>query len=171
MEKAKVIKASKKAESGDCADGLDSRTLVDALDKFADTFEASARRWEIIVYPAMIAFIILAGYGFFLIYSLTSNVTRVTDYMADVTENMATVSEDMRQVSQQMATMSTNIGSMSGDTDELTQSINNMNQQIYTMNQNIAIMTGSINRMGADMGQLNYNVGRPAEFMDDFMPW
>jgi len=155
-------------EEGEC---LDSRTMVEALDKFANTFEASARRWEIIVYPALVAFIILAGYGFYLIYSLTSNVTRVTDYMANVTETMQLVSQDMREVSVRMAVMSQNIGDMSGDTDELTQSINNMNQQIYTMNQNIAIMTGSINRMGADMGQLNYNVGRPVEFMDDFMPW
>jgi methyl-accepting chemotaxis protein len=171
LEKVKTVKAVGIADQKNCDECLDSGSLVEALDKFANTFEASARRWEIIVYPAMIAFVILAAYGFFLIYSLTSNVTRVTDYMADVTENMATVSEDMRLVSERMATMSTNIGSMSGDTDELTQSINNMNQQIYTMNQNIAIMTGSINRMGADMGQLNYNVGRPAEFMDDFMPW
>lgn len=171
MDKVKAVTGVGTADPKNCDECLDSRSLVEALDKFANTFEASARRWEIIVYPAMIAFVILAGYGFFLIYSLTSNVTRVTDYMATVTENMATVSQDMRQVTREMVTMSQNIGSMSGDTDELTQSLNNMNQQIYTMNQNIAIMTGSINRMGADMGQLNYNVGRPAEFMDDFMPW
>jgi uncharacterized protein YoxC len=150
---------------------LDSRTMVEALDKFADTFQASARRWEIIVYPAMLAFIILAAYGFYLIYSLTTNVTQVTKYMANVTQNMEQVSSNMQQVTHEMTVMSKSIQNMSGDTGELTSSITNMNHQIYTMNQNIAIMTGSMNRMGTDMGQLNRSIGEPADFMNQFIPW
>ena len=52
-------------------------SIGESLDKLASGFTESARRWEMIVYPSLVAFIILAAYGFFLIYSLTSDVTRV----------------------------------------------------------------------------------------------
>lgn len=167
MEKVQVDKIIDE-EDLEC---LDSRTMVDALDKFADTFQASARRWEIIVYPALFAFIILAAYGFYLIYSLTTNVTQVTKYMANVTQNMEQVSQNMQQVTTEMTLMSQSIQNMSGDTGNLTASITNMNHQIYTMNQNIAIMTGSMNRMGTDMGHLNRSISEPADFMNQFIPW
>ena len=37
----------------------------DAMDRFVKVFEASARRWELVIYPTMLAFVILAAYGFF----------------------------------------------------------------------------------------------------------
>ena len=60
--------------AGDEALPLD---MAACMDKFARTFEASARRWELIVYPSMLAFIVLAAYGFFLIYTLTGDVGRL----------------------------------------------------------------------------------------------
>ncbi|MDT8281563.1 MAG: hypothetical protein RQ982_01985 [Gammaproteobacteria bacterium] len=36
----------------------------DMLERFTRAFEYSARRWELIVYPSLFAFILLAGYGF-----------------------------------------------------------------------------------------------------------
>ena len=44
------------------------------MDRFVRSFEKSARRWELIIYPAMLAFVILAAYGFFLIYTLSKDV-------------------------------------------------------------------------------------------------
>ena len=35
--------------------------LGNVMDQFTRSFEASARRWELVVYPSMIAFIILAA--------------------------------------------------------------------------------------------------------------
>ena len=61
-----VIPAGKFAECGDCS-GM-------VLAEFAKSFDKSARRWELIVYPSLFAFIILAMYGFFLIYSLTQDI-------------------------------------------------------------------------------------------------
>jgi uncharacterized protein YoxC len=150
---------------------LDSRSMVEALDKFADTFQASARRWEIIVYPSLFAFVILAGYGFFLIYSLTSNASQMTLYMAEMNKNFVTVTQNMAQVTSEMAVVSEKMSNMSEDTRGLTQSINSMNQQIYTMNRNIHVMTASMNRMGTDMGHLNRSISKPADFVNDFLPW
>ena len=47
----------------------------DAMDRFVRVFETSARRWELIIYPAMLAFVVLAGYGFFLIYTLSKDIS------------------------------------------------------------------------------------------------
>ena len=46
----------------------------DALDRFVTVFAAAARRWELVVYPALLAFVILAAYGFFLIYTLSKDM-------------------------------------------------------------------------------------------------
>lgn len=140
------------------------------LDKFADTFQASARRWEIIVYPSLFAFVILAGYGFFLIYSLISNATQMRQYMAEMNRNFITVTQNLAQVTDEMAVVSEKMSNMSEDTRDLTRSINSMNQQIYTMNRNIHVMIASMNHMGTDMGQLNRGIVRPADFVNDFLP-
>lgn len=44
------------------------------LERFLCVIERSARQWQIIVYPSMVAFIVLAAFGFYLIYSLTGDV-------------------------------------------------------------------------------------------------
>ena len=41
-----------------------SQDMAACMDKFANSFEASARRWELVVYPSLLAFIVLAAYGF-----------------------------------------------------------------------------------------------------------
>jgi len=51
------------------------------MEQFVSSFQQSTRRWEIIVYPAMFAFVVLAGYGFFLIFSLTDDMSNMADSM------------------------------------------------------------------------------------------
>jgi len=62
--------------------------MGESLDKLSTAFMDSARRWEMIVYPSLFAFIILAGYGFFLIYSLTKDVHLVVQDMHKITTSM-----------------------------------------------------------------------------------
>ena len=45
-----------------------------SMDRLSMAFETSARRWELIVYPSLFAFILLAAYGFYLIFSLAKDV-------------------------------------------------------------------------------------------------
>ena len=59
----KITNVDKQASAG--AAGKDStRELFpegNAMDRFVSVFEASARRWELVIYPAMLAFVVLAG--------------------------------------------------------------------------------------------------------------
>ena len=38
--------------------------MAQYMSQFARSFEASARRWELVVYPSLLAFIVLAIYGY-----------------------------------------------------------------------------------------------------------
>ena len=143
-----------------------------ALARLADTFDKSARRWEMVVYPSMFAFILLAGYGFYLIYHLTHDiavlshsVTRMATIVSDATPR---VTSDMRDMSQDMRVMSGEIRTMSYQMEAMKPMSNNIANMTYTM--------GNLNRsvygMQRDMGGLNRTIsGGPFGFMKDAMPF
>lgn len=124
-----------------------------SLDQLSKAFMASARRWEMIVYPALFAFIILASYGFFLIYSLTTDISRVADDMNKITLTMERVAVNMDAVSKNMVVMTQTVDSQSAS----------MKEMVYHM-RGVNI---SMNRMRYDMT----NISRPMNFMNDFLPW
>ena len=70
-----------------------------SMETLSNAFTASARRWEMIVYPSLFAFILLAGYGFYLIYSLTQDAHLIAKNMEQISTNMQVVSLRMEEVS------------------------------------------------------------------------
>lgn len=128
-----------------------------SLEKLSNAFMASARRWEMIVYPALVAFIILAAYGFYLIYSLTSDISAVTKDVHRISTTMENVAKSMESVAENMIIMTATL-------DGQSKSMHNMEYQMRGMNM-------SISQMRYDMSSLNQNVGRPMSFMNNFMPW
>lgn len=143
-----------------------------ALSRLADTFDKSARRWEMVVYPTMFAFILLAGYGFYLIYHLTHDiavlshsVTRMATIVSDATPR---VTSDMRDMSQDMRVMSGEIRTMSYQMETLKPMSNNIANMTYTMTN----LNRSVYGMQRDMGGLNRTIsGGPFGFMNDVMPF
>jgi len=142
---------------GDNTVGVSDENMDDcmgrSLDKLSNAFMASARRWEMIVYPALFAFIILAAYGFFLIYSLTTDISRVADDMSRITTTMEKVAVNMDAVSKNMVVMTQTMDGQSASMKEMTYHMRGMNN--------------SMNRMRYDMT----NMSRPMNFMNDFLPW
>ena len=143
-----------------------------ALSRLADTFDKSARRWEMVVYPTMFAFILLAGYGFYLIYHLTHDiavlshsVTRMATIVSDATPK---VTSDMRDMSQDMRVMSGEIRTMSYQMETMKPMSNNIANMTYTMSN----MNRAVYGMQRDMGGLNRTFsGGPFGFMKDAMPF
>jgi len=143
-----------------------------ALSRLADTFDKSARRWEMVVYPTMFAFILLAGYGFYLIYHLTHDiavlshsVTRMATIVSDATPR---VTLDMRNMSQDMRVMSGEIRTMSYQMETLKPMSNNIANMTHTMTN----LNRSVYGMQRDMGGLNRTIsGGPFGFMNDVMPF
>jgi len=121
------------------------------------TFTASARRWEMIVYPSMFAFILLATYGFFLIYSLTQDV--------------GSVAKDMKQISNNMQQVVVHMGSVSNNMIVMTQTLDSQSQTMKEMNAHVRNMSVSVNQMRHEVAVMNNSVSRPMQFMNKFMPW
>lgn len=144
------------------------------MDQFAKTFEASARRWELIVYPSLIAFIILAAYGFFLIYNLTNDVGRITQQMDLIATSMVKVSENMNSVSHNVEEMSGTMQGMAINLGKQEASLNKMVNQMNKMNQSMTDMSVTMYYMRQDVSSMGYNVNsasRPMRLMNNFFPW
>jgi methyl-accepting chemotaxis protein len=151
-------------EAGDCGKGdcekcqgsktPEAKSMEDCMGRSMETlsqaFTASARRWEMIVYPSLFAFILLAGYGFYLIYSLTQDAHQMAKNMQDISDNMVVISERMIAVSQ--------------NTDKQAAAMQQMVVNMHGMN-------ASMNQMRQDMSVMNYNVSRPMSKINSFMPW
>ncbi len=169
------------------------------LERFSNSFDKSARRWELIVYPSLFAFIILAMYGFFLIYSLTQDMRSMAVSMdPKMGVNMATLSSDMRSIATNMKELTGEIRSMSRtvqamgvDTREMTLRIGTMtgqmealapmtanmaemNRSMLTMNRSVDVMNRSmflVTGTVTHMGRDMNQMSKPVSFMNAFMPW
>jgi len=130
---------------------------AECMGRLADSFEASARRWELIVYPSMIAFILLASYGFYLIYNLTHDIS---DVAKSVREMTASVTEDLGEISGKMTHIA-----------DATAYMQPMSQDIRALSGNIHEMNTNVSHMQYNMWQLNRNVSAPFNMVDKIMPF
>lgn len=142
-----------------------------AIDRLSQAFETSAKRWELIVYPSMFAFVILAAYGFYLIFSLARDV----HYMAiSIDTNMTVMASNIQSMSDSMGQMSSNVRNMAVSVDSMARDVHTLEPMltsIQTMDRAMQHMTMSTSGMRDDMAVLNQSVSRPMQFMNRFMPW
>jgi hypothetical protein len=142
-----------------------------AIDRLSQVFESSAKRWELIVYPSLFAFIILAAYGFYLVFSLAKDIhylaISVDSNMAILAGNMQSISDNVGQMSANVRTMAVGIESISRDVSTLEP----MSTSMETMDRAMRSMTFTTGHMRDDMALLNRNIGRPISFMNRLMPW
>ncbi|MCW9057567.1 MAG: DUF948 domain-containing protein [Gammaproteobacteria bacterium] len=151
------------------------------MDKFARSFEASARRWELIVYPLLFAFVILAAYGFYLIYQLTNSVDQITGHMDVISERMVQIADDMHGVAGDMGQVAKNMQSMTGNLEQITVSVGHQDHSMGAMSVSLEHMTQSMSMMSTTIYQMRYdtammghnihNATGPMRFMNTFMPW
>ena len=142
-----------------------------AFDRLSHAFETSAKRWELIVYPSMFAFIILAAYGFYLVFSLAKDV----HYMAiSIDSNMTVLASNMQSMSDNVSQMSSSVRAMASSVEAMATDVETLRPMLATMdalNQSLRLMTHTTGTMSYDMGNLNRSISRPMGFMNSFMPW
>jgi hypothetical protein len=156
---------------GPCADVTDAQLNAFAIDRLSQAFETSAKRWELIVYPSLFAFIILAAYGFYLVFSLAKDV----HYLAiSVDSNMTVMASNMQSISDNVGQMSANVRTMAVGVDSMARDVSTLEPMltsIQTMDRSMQHMTLTTSNMSGDMAVMNRNIGRPMQFMNWFMPW
>ena len=149
-----------------------------SIDRLSQAFENSARRWELIVYPSLFAFIILAAYGFYLVYSLAKDVhylaISVDSNMTVLSSNMQSVSTDMHQLQANVHSMSTNVRSMATNLSDINQNVSTLEPMLTnmdSMDRSMRAINHTTHYMRNDVAGMNHNVSRPMSFMNTFMPW
>lgn len=149
--------------------------LENELQEFEKKADSTTKRMKLLVYPAMIAFFILSAFGFYLIFSLTSDVRRMANTFVhmsgSIETNMDSISGTMGHMSDKMdiladstSTMSTNVESMTNTTADMSSAIGGMKPAIYDM-------AASTNNMQRDFWSMNKNISTPLSFMNNFLPW
>ncbi len=151
------------------------RELERELRDFEAKSEGNNKTMQMLVYPAMFAFIILAAYGFYLIQSLSSDVHKMSDTIASmagsVEKNMDSISGTMSGMSTHMNNLVTTTQSMSGDIGSMNNNTNAMVNSIGGLKSATYDMAASTNNMQRDMWSLNQSISKPLGFMNNFLPW
>jgi hypothetical protein len=154
---------------------------TETMERFVSEFQRSARRWEIVVYPGLFAFVVLAAYGFYLVYSLTSD-------MRQVAQSVNNMNSTMNLVYARMDTMNTSMSNMTNTMDVMSDRLTNMTDTIGVMSTELETLEPMLGRMASldntiktisvpiqhmrnDMSHMTYTMGRPMNFMNRFMPW
>ncbi len=184
--KSRAHEAKQRAQKKILEEAYVSDKPTDPLERLANTFDSSAKRWEMVVYPSMFAFVLLAGYGFFLIYRLTHDIAvlsqSVTHMAVIVSDVMPRMSNDLTKMTGSIDNMTDNVEGMSGDIGGMTTEITSMSGQMNTltpMSKNIHGMTQSMDNMNRsvygmqrDMSGMNRTISSgPLGMMGDVMPF
>jgi hypothetical protein len=157
----------------------------DALDRFVNVFEAAARRWELVVYPALLAFVILAAYGFFLIYTLSKDMHLLASGMdPNMARNLSNMSDSVTYLSENVRTMTRRIDKISGTMEDMELTLQDVSGKMDTLEaldpmlvymrgmdasmRNLTVETAGMRYEVTGMGR---NIARPMSIMNSFMPW
>ncbi len=164
---------------------------TDSMERFLLAFERSARRWEMVVYPAMFAFMLLAGYGFYLIYSLTSDMrviaqnldpqmglhmNRLSSDMEKMTATIAQMAENVHEMTGRITTMANSTTTMAGDTSNMSQKMSYLaamepiSAQMAMITQAMHAMNVSMDMMRVDIAGMR-NATRPMSMFGNMFPF
>ena len=172
-----------KLTTGVDAAGFDSDTLSERKNET----NIKGQRLQLIVYTALFAFIVLAAYGYYLIFNLTHDMhamrndvgqmaQAVNKMTNSVDKNMEIISTNMSQMQISMNTIAstiiTTLPVMSENTTKMVVTADQVNDRIHAMSTNISTMSTGIVSMQRDIWSMNNTLANPSEAMfDGMIPW
>ncbi len=127
-------------------------TLVSALVE-------SNRRWQIVVFPSLFAFVLLAAYGFYLIYNLVEDVDKMASSMS---VNVGFMAERMGQISLNIDALTGSVREISVNLDDLTGTVTAMNgtiQSIAVQTQTMPPMLDAMQEVSARIASMDSRIG------------
>lgn len=155
------------------------------INELARTMTKGIRRWEKVIYPMMIGFIILAAYGFWLIFNVTKDMHQITTNMVVMTKAVVTmtntINKKMNAIDNQMTTMNQHmsavshmdeeISGMSHSVRDMTDAIIQMNHNLTGIYQSVHFMGNSTHSMSSNLSELNQNISAPMNSINSVIPW
>lgn len=168
--------------------GQEERTFA-AVEQLAEAMTGGIRKWEKVLYPMMVAFIILAIYGFFLIYQVVMDMKRISNNMITMTRAVVTMTNtlnlNMSKVDAQMAainltmdrmrkrldTISTDTRNIAAVMPQLHQEFASMNYTISHLNHRVSGLQQSADTMARSLWELDQNISEPMNSLNSIMPF
>ncbi len=131
---------------------------------YLERASAAIRSLRLIVVGLLAVSVVLAVYGFFLIYQLT----RDSHQMVQQTVRMA---DEMVTISRSMASMQTSVGDMRGTIADLRDSIVAMNRNVASIDNSVAHMASTVGLIQHSTSNLDRSFGPAMGMMNNFMPF
>lgn len=128
---------------------------------------AALKTVRIIAYSGMVAFVILAAYGFFLIYQLTTDAHRMTTHMGQMNWTMGNMRDSMSNMEasmQNLDPMVRHMANMDASTQHMAGTVSLIQHSARNLDRSFGPMMGNFNNMMPFMGggQRGYQGSPPA---------
>ena len=134
----------------------------EALRDLVRSLDATTRRWQVtwqlMFFPSLFAFVLLAAYGFYLVYNLVEDVDKMAD---GVYRNMGFVAERMNQISLNLDELTGSVREISVNLDDLTGNVRTMNATLDVISDQVETMPpmlASIEDMNLSMKSMDHSV-------------
>ena len=164
-----------------CGSAVDTNVM----ERYLAHLETSSKRWEKMVFPAMFAFILLAAYGFFLVYSLSQDMRVIATVVdQDIRNQVNAIGEDINTMSTEVTNMRTKLTEMSDKMDplqdmtpllaeitKLDKSVAGIGKSVKGMDGAMQRMDESVYRMGDDVDDMSDSFSGPFGPLGNMMPW
>ncbi len=171
----KIDKHLKNDQPADIAESSEAKGGQQySMDRLSQAFETSARRWELIVYPSLFAFILLAAYGFYLVFSLAKDVHFLAK---SVDTNMGLMSSNIISMTDSVGQLSANVRTMAVSVDSMAQDVRTLEPMLTSMDsieESMKAMTVTTHYMQRDMRVMNHSIhdaSKPMTMWNNFIPW
>ena len=134
-----VNEATSKAHRNSDNDNDDNKNkeVTDSL----QTFET---RWRYAVFPALVLFVLLIGFMFYLIYGM---LQRMEDLSKDIHEMSKVITVSMPKLNKSVDKMTDNIGEMKVATTSMAITTHGMGQNLWDINSNISKPLSAMNKI------------------------
>jgi hypothetical protein len=126
---------------------------------------------RLVVYAGMSGFILLAAYGFFLIYQLTSDARTMAQQTQLMTAHMQLMSQEMRDITTVMGDMRANVAEMNVNMTDMRASMSDMTRQMAAMNATTTHMANTVALIQHSARNLDASVGPGMGMMNRFIPF
>jgi uncharacterized protein YoxC len=148
-------------------------SLFDDLEKIADLFKQSTRMWEKVVVPVIIAFIILAVYGFYLVFNASSNLSQMTENIDKMNQDMQVITINMDNLElmlHNLSSINNKMITMSGKMKNMKNQISKISKNMQSMEVSVINMANSNSNMRRSFGQMSQSINRPMSKFNSFLP-
>ena len=122
--------------------------------EYLEKATVAMRTIRLIVYAGMAGFLLLAVYGFLLIYRLTTDVHAMVAQSQVMTQQMQAMTRSMANMNQNISTMSSDVGAMSVDLGEVNVTMSAMLGDIRRMSNSVTLMQHSARNLDQSMSPM-----------------